>query len=70
MGEERHAVFFEFEKQLMDLLGHTVKKEDETVGFRYFDELDVPGLADGTANSIGSEVSIDLKSFFSLKRMT
>ncbi|KAJ0385104.1 hypothetical protein COL922a_007042 [Colletotrichum nupharicola] len=34
---------FEFERQLMDLLGDAVKTEDETVGFRYFDARDVLG---------------------------
>jgi len=47
---------FEFERQLMDLLGHAVKTEDETVGFRYFDGRDVLGFVDGTANPVGPDV--------------
>lgn len=48
---------FEFERQLMDLLGDAVKTEDETVGFRYFDGRDVLGFVDGTANPVGPDVS-------------
>ncbi|KAF5490084.1 putative deferrochelatase/peroxidase YfeX [Colletotrichum siamense] len=54
---ERRDMSFEFERQLMDLLGNAVKTEDETVGFRYFDARDVLGFVDGTANPVGSDVS-------------
>ncbi|KAJ0349278.1 hypothetical protein COL154_013616 [Colletotrichum chrysophilum] len=54
---ERRDMSFEFERQLMDLLGDAVKTEDETVGFRYFDARDVLGFVDGTANPVGSDVS-------------
>lgn len=47
---------FEFERQLMELLGDAVKMEDETVGFRYFDARDVLGFVDGTANPVGSAI--------------
>ena len=53
---ERRDMSFEFERQLMDLLGHAVKTEDETVGFRYFDGRDVLGFVDGTANPVGPDV--------------
>ncbi|KAH8775241.1 hypothetical protein F5883DRAFT_640522 [Diaporthe sp. PMI_573] len=54
---ERRDMSFEFERQLMDLLGDAVKTEDETVGFRYFDGRDVLGFVDGTANPVGPDVS-------------
>lgn len=54
---ERRDMSFEFERQLMDLLGDAVKTEDETVGFRYFDARDVLGFVDGTANPVGSDIS-------------
>ncbi|KAF3797118.1 hypothetical protein GCG54_00009088 [Colletotrichum gloeosporioides] len=54
---ERRDMSFEFERQLMDLLGDAVKTEDETVGFRYFDARDVLGFVDGTANPVGPDVS-------------
>jgi putative iron-dependent peroxidase len=53
---ERRDLAFEFERQLMDLLGDSVKVEDETVGFRYFDCRDVLGFVDGTANPVGSDI--------------
>ncbi|KAM5522221.1 dyp-type peroxidase family [Fusarium oxysporum f. sp. phaseoli] len=53
---ERRDMAFEFERQLMDRLGDTVKLEDETVGFRYFDTRDVLGFVDGTANPVGPDV--------------
>ncbi|KAH7350649.1 hypothetical protein BKA65DRAFT_498724 [Rhexocercosporidium sp. MPI-PUGE-AT-0058] len=54
---ERRDLNFEFERQLMDLLGDSVKVEDETVGFRYFDVRDLLGFVDGTANPVGQVVS-------------
>lgn len=53
---ERRDLCFEFERQLMDLLGDAVKVVDETVGFRYFDVRDLLGFVDGTANPVGPAV--------------
>lgn len=54
---ERRDLCFEFERQLLDLLGDAVKVVDETVGFRYFDVRDLLGFVDGTANPVGSAVT-------------
>ncbi|KAK9317027.1 hypothetical protein V1524DRAFT_445605 [Lipomyces starkeyi] len=53
---ERRDLCFEFERQLMDLLGDAVAVVDETVGFRYFDVRDLLGFVDGTANPVGPDV--------------
>lgn len=53
---ERRDLNFEFERQLLDLLGDSVKVEDETIGFRYFDVRDLLGFVDGTANPVGPAV--------------
>lgn len=53
---ERRDLCFEFERQLMDLLGDAVELVDETVGFRYFDARDLLGFVDGTANPVGPDV--------------
>jgi len=53
---ERRDLCFEFERQLMDLLGDSVKVVDETIGFRYFDVRDLLGFVDGTANPVGPAV--------------
>ncbi|KAG0652810.1 Porphyrinogen oxidase [Hyphodiscus hymeniophilus] len=53
---ERRDLCFEFEKQLLDTLGDSVKVVDETVGFRYFDVRDLLGFVDGTANPVGPGV--------------
>jgi putative iron-dependent peroxidase len=53
---ERRDLCFEFERQLMDLLGEAVTVVDETVGFRYFDVRDLLGFVDGTANPVGPAV--------------
>ena len=47
---QRRDINFEFERQLFDTLGESVKVVDETVGFRYFDVRDLLGFVDGTAN--------------------
>lgn len=52
----RRDLCFEFERQLMDLLGDSVHVIDETVGFRYFDVRDLLGFVDGTANPVGNAV--------------
>jgi porphyrinogen peroxidase len=54
---ERRDLCFEFERQLMDLLGDAVTVVDATVGFRYFDLRDLLGFVDGTANPVGPAVS-------------
>jgi len=53
---ERRDLNFEFERQLMDLLGDAVALVDETEGFRYFDVRDLLGFVDGTANPVGPAV--------------
>lgn len=53
---DRRDLCFEFERQLMDLLGDAVTVIDETVGFRYFDVRDLLGFVDGTANPVGPAV--------------
>jgi porphyrinogen peroxidase len=54
---ERRDLCFEFERQLMDLLGDAISVVDETVGFRYFDVRDLLGFVDGTANPVGQAVN-------------
>jgi putative iron-dependent peroxidase len=49
----RRDLCFEFERQLLDLLGDAVEVVDETVGFRSFDVRDPLGFVDGTANPVG-----------------
>ncbi|OIW26641.1 Dyp-type peroxidase, partial [Coniochaeta ligniaria NRRL 30616] len=53
---ERRDLCFEFERQLLDVLGDAVSVVDETVGFRYFDNRDLLGFIDGTANPTGPAV--------------
>ena len=53
---DRRDLCFEFERQLMDMLGDAVEVVDETVGFRYFDARDLLGFVDGTANPVGPAV--------------
>jgi porphyrinogen peroxidase len=53
---DRRDLCFEFERQLMDLLGDAVTVVDETTGFRYFDIRDLLGFVDGTANPVGPAV--------------
>ena len=53
---ERRDLCFEFERQLMDLIGDAATVVDETVGFRYFDVRDLLGFVDGTANPVGPAV--------------
>lgn len=55
---ERRDLCFEFERQLMDLLGDSVALVDGTVGFRYFDVRDLLGFVDGTANPVGQDVNV------------
>lgn len=53
---ERRDLNFEFERQLLDMLGESVRVADVTVGFRYFDVRDLLGFVDGTANPVGTDV--------------
>lgn len=54
---ERRDITFEFESQLMELLGDAVTVEDSTVGFRYFDARDLLGFVDGTANPVAPDIT-------------
>ncbi|KFY72986.1 hypothetical protein V499_06892 [Pseudogymnoascus sp. VKM F-103] len=53
---DRQDLCFEFERQLLDLLGDSVAVIDETIGFRYFDVRDLLGFVDGTANPAGPAI--------------
>lgn len=53
---ERRDLCFEFERQLLSLLGSSISVVDETTGFRYFDVRDLLGFVDGTANPVGPAV--------------
>jgi porphyrinogen peroxidase len=53
---ERRDLCFEFERQLIEILGDAVSVVDETNGFRYFDVRDLLGFVDGTANPVGPAV--------------
>ncbi|KAL6250038.1 hypothetical protein RBB50_002339 [Rhinocladiella similis] len=57
---QRRDLCFEFERQVMDLLGDAVSVVDETVGFRYFDARDLLGFVDGTANPVGPAVNASI----------
>lgn len=48
---------YEFERQLLDSFGGSVKAIDDTNGFRYFDTRDLLGFVDGTANPVGNDLS-------------
>ncbi|MFE1665616.1 Dyp-type peroxidase [Microbacterium sp. P02] len=50
---DRRDLCFELEKQLLGVLGDAVAVVDETVGFRSFDDRDLLGFVDGTANPVG-----------------
>ena len=50
---EREDLAYEFERLLLQDLGAAVKAVDEVAGFRYFDNRDLLGFVDGTANPIG-----------------
>lgn len=54
---ERRDLNFEFERQLMNLLGNTVTLQDQTLGFKYFDSRDLLGFVDGTANPVGQDIA-------------
>ncbi len=53
---ERRDMCYEFERQLLEVLGDSVAVADVTVGFRYFDLRDLLGFVDGTANPVGPAV--------------
>lgn len=46
---------FEFARQMMDVWGEAVTKEDEVHAFRYFDGRSIVGFVDGTENPVGDE---------------
>ncbi|MFI5262581.1 MAG: Dyp-type peroxidase [Candidatus Limnocylindrales bacterium] len=50
---ERFDLCFELARQIMKRLGKAVTVEDETHGFRYFDDRDLTGFVDGTENPTG-----------------
>ncbi|PHH78821.1 hypothetical protein CDD80_6192 [Ophiocordyceps camponoti-rufipedis] len=50
---DRRDLCFELERQLMKQLDGIVSVDDLTVGFRYFDQRDLLGFVDGTANPVG-----------------
>ncbi|KAI9666031.1 MAG: hypothetical protein M1821_003966 [Bathelium mastoideum] len=54
---ERRDLCFEFERQLVNKLGDSATVIDSTSGFRYFDNRDLLGFVDGTANPVGPDVS-------------
>ena len=54
---ERGDFCFEFERQLLDLLGDAITVQDEVTGFRYFDARDLLGFVDGTANPTGGDMA-------------
>jgi putative iron-dependent peroxidase len=53
---DRRDLCFEFERLLLDELGDAVTVVDETEGFRYFDDRDLLGFVDGTANPVGPDL--------------
>lgn len=48
---------FEFARQMMNILGDAVSKEDEVHAFRYFDGRSMVGFIDGTENPVGKEAT-------------
>lgn len=54
---ERHDLCFELERMILDELGGAVRVVDEVVGFRYFDERDLLGFVDGTANPSHADIA-------------
>ena len=54
---DRRDLCFEFERQLLTILGDSVTVRDETSGFRYFDNRDLLGFVDGTANPVSPAIS-------------
>ncbi|MGH6811083.1 MAG: Dyp-type peroxidase [Methylocella sp.] len=52
----RMDLCFELGTQIMSRLGGAVCVEDETHGFKYFDDRDLIGFVDGTENPVGQAV--------------
>jgi porphyrinogen peroxidase len=50
---KRMDLCFELATQIMESIGSAVSVEDETQGFRYFEDRDVLGFVDGTENPRG-----------------
>lgn len=53
---ERHDLCFELERLILNELGEAATVVDEVVGFRYFDERDLLGFVDGTANPAHADI--------------
>ncbi len=53
----RPDLVFELERIIVDSLGDSVTVEDEVSGFRYFDDRDLLGFVDGTANPVGPHLA-------------
>ncbi|GAA4203557.1 Dyp-type peroxidase [Actinocatenispora rupis] len=53
----RYDLCFELAALLLSRLGDAVVVEDETHGFRYFDQRDLLGFVDGTENPTGTEAA-------------
>ncbi len=53
----RPDLVFELERIIMNSLGDSVTVVDEVTGFRYFDERDLLGFVDGTANPVGEHLT-------------
>ncbi|HLH25778.1 MAG TPA: Dyp-type peroxidase [Chloroflexota bacterium] len=51
---ERSDMCFELERLLLNALGSSITVVDEVQGFRYFDDRDLLGFVDGTANPTGN----------------
>ncbi|BDZ51289.1 peroxidase [Frondihabitans sucicola] len=54
---ERADLCFEFERILLASLGDHVRVVDEVSAFRYFDERDLLGFVDGTANPVAQDIA-------------
>lgn len=53
---DRQDLCFELERLLLESLGDAVEVADEVSGFRFFDNRDLLGFVDGTANPIGTDL--------------
>lgn len=53
---DRQDLCFELERLLLEAFGDAVTLADEVSGFRYFDDRDLLGFVDGTANPVGPDL--------------
>lgn len=53
----RADLCFELERIIVNALGESVTVQDEVTGFRYFDDRDLLGFVDGTANPVGEHLT-------------